>query len=130
LQWHPREYFDRVISTLEPLGYKCIAPSLPSVGREPPTTSLDEDIATVRSTVIQELDNGNDVIINAHSWGGIPTTTALDGLSKEKRASEGKTTGVLKLTFVSAFILPKGLSLETKIGGPSWWWIIDDVSGE
>jgi pimeloyl-ACP methyl ester carboxylesterase len=50
--WHPKEYFDRVITIIEPLGYKCIAPSLLSVGRSPPTTSLDEDIAIVRSTVI------------------------------------------------------------------------------
>jgi hypothetical protein len=51
--WHPKEYFDRVIAILERLGYKCITPSLPSVGRNPPTASLDEDIATVRSTVAQ-----------------------------------------------------------------------------
>jgi hypothetical protein len=68
------------------------------------------------------------VIINAHSWGGIPATSSLDGLSKEERVREGKTTSVVRLTFVSAFVLPEGMSLEAKIGGPSWWWIIEGVS--
>ncbi|TVY83293.1 Methylesterase [Lachnellula suecica] len=121
--YHSKEYFDRVIAILEPLGYKCVALSMPAVGRHPPVKSLEEDIATVRSAVMTELDLGNDVVVNAHSWGGIPTASALDGLSKSERASEGKTSSVVKLTFVSAFVLPKGTSLQDKIGGqipPSW----------
>jgi pimeloyl-ACP methyl ester carboxylesterase len=114
--WHSPEYYDRVIARLEPLGYKCIVVSMPSVGRIPATSSLDEDIEAIRNTVLAELDAGQDVIVNAHSWGGIPTCSALDGLSKQERALDGKC-GVVKLTFVTSFILPEGASLQDAIGG-------------
>jgi pimeloyl-ACP methyl ester carboxylesterase len=126
--WRSKEYFDRVIALLEPLGHKCVALSMPSVGRYPPVKSLDEHIATIRSAVLAELELGNDVIMNAHSWGAIPTTSALDGLSKAERASEGKKGGVVKLTFVSAWLRPKGVSAMTKIGSKRPGWIVDDVS--
>jgi pimeloyl-ACP methyl ester carboxylesterase len=66
--WHPIEFFSKVISLLEPFGYKCIAIALPAVGRSPPVKSLDEDIAAVRSAVLKELDLGNSVIVNAHRY--------------------------------------------------------------
>jgi len=65
--WHSPEYFDLVISILEPLGYKCVTVSMPSVGRVPPVTSLQEDIEVVRNAVLKELDGGHDVIVNVHS---------------------------------------------------------------
>ncbi|CZR50917.1 uncharacterized protein PAC_00791 [Phialocephala subalpina] len=106
--WHNPEFFHKVIAILEPLGYRCVTVALPSSsGRVPPPTSLDEDIAAIRGVVLQELDAGHDVVINAHSWGGVPTTTALEGLTKPERLASGKSTGVTKLTFVAAFVIPE-----------------------
>jgi hypothetical protein len=90
-------------------------------------TSLDEDIAAVRSAVLTEVDAGKDVIVNAHSWAGIPVNSALDGLSKADREAEGKPGGVVKLTFVTSFVLPEGTSLEESLGGPADWFIYNDV---
>ena len=45
-------------------------------------------------------------------WGGIPTCSALDGLSKVERTEQGHATGVTKLTFVSAFVLLEGMSIN------------------
>lgn len=122
--WHSPEYFNRVIALLEPLGYKCIAPSLPSVGSKPPTKNLDQDIAVIRSAVVTELEQGNDVIVNAHSWGGIPSVSALDGLSKRER--EGKA-GVLKLAFIAAFLLTQDDPAVPKKGEKFPGWIVDEV---
>lgn len=47
--------------------------------------SLDEDIAAVRNTVMKELNEGRDVIIHAHSWGGIPVNNVCH-LVEEKLA--------------------------------------------
>jgi pimeloyl-ACP methyl ester carboxylesterase len=127
-QWHSPAYYDRVISILDPLGYKCVKVSMPSVGRDTPVASLDEDILAVREAVLKELDAGQDVVVNAHSWGGIPANSALDGLAKIDREKEGKK-GVVKLTFVSAFVLSEGVSLTEAVGGgPAPWWIISEVS--
>ena len=65
--WHYPECFDKVKDILEPNGYRCVAVAMPSVGRTPPVTSLDEDIAAVRAAVVKELDEGRDVVVNAHS---------------------------------------------------------------
>lgn len=127
--WHSPEWFDATISVLEPLGYKCVTVAMPAVGRQTPVTSLDEDIEAVRTTVITELDAGRDVIIHAHSWAGLPVNSALDGLSKAERERDGKNGAVMKLTFVSSFILPENTSLLDSIGGvaPDHW-VFRDVS--
>ncbi|KAF8866559.1 alpha/beta-hydrolase [Acephala macrosclerotiorum] len=127
--WHTPDFFHKVIAILEPLGYKCVTVALPSSsGRVPPTTDLGEDIAAIRSVVLKELEAGHDVVMHAHSWGGIPTSSALEGLTKPERLASGKTTGVTKLTYVSAFVIPENTSLEEFIGGPQPTWVIDDVS--
>ena len=121
--WHSPEFFGPVISVLEPLGYKCVTVSMPAVGRPEPVDSLDEDIAAVRKVVLKELDAGLDVIMHAHSWGGIPTNTALDGLSKAEREQDGQTGAVVKLTFVASFVLAENTSLLDIAGGvvPDSW---------
>lgn len=101
---------------------------LPAVDSNPPVATFDEDIAVVRNAVLKELDAGHDVVVNAHSWGAVPTNSALDGLSKLEREKEGKSNSVVKLTFVAAFVLPAGVTLEEACGGPVDWWIIADVS--
>jgi hypothetical protein len=53
-EYHPKEIFSKVIGILEPLGYKCNALSMPSVGSSPAVTSLDEDIAEIRDAVLKE----------------------------------------------------------------------------
>ncbi|KAH8602799.1 Alpha/beta hydrolase fold-1 [Bisporella sp. PMI_857] len=123
--WHSEEYYDRVIGILEPLGYRCITVGMPSVGHSPPVKTLDDDIAAIRSVVIKELDNGKPVVVNAHSWGGIPVNNALDGLSKAEREKDGKS-GVIKLTYVAAFVSPEGLSLADFAGGEADWWEVDN----
>lgn len=65
--WHQPPFFDKVKRILNSKGYRTVALALPSVGRNPPVTSFDEDIAVVREAVLKELDSGNDVVVNAHS---------------------------------------------------------------
>ena len=130
--WHSPEFFGAVIAILEPLGYKCVTISMPAVGRTKPVDNLDEDIAAVRTIVMKELDAGHDVIMHAHSWGGIPVNSALDGLSKAAREKDGKKGAVVKLTFVSSFVLPENTSLLDSIGGviPDSWDVLgvrDDI---
>ena len=51
---------------------------MPATGRVPPVQSLDEVIAAVRSAVLKELDGGRDVMLHAHSWGGIPVNNVCE----------------------------------------------------
>jgi pimeloyl-ACP methyl ester carboxylesterase len=130
--WHNSEYFSKTIALLEPLGYRCITVDLPAVNSSPPVTSLTEDIETIRAAVEKEVESGHELMVHVHSWGGIPATSALDGLSLSERQQGGKVGGVVNISYVSPFLFPAGVSLEQFIGGPSsrpdWWVVSDDVS--
>lgn len=93
---------------------------MPSTGGTIPTTDLVEDIAAIRKAVLKELDAGKEVVVCSHSWGGIPTTNALDGLSISERVKEGKKGGVMKLAFLCSFVVPNGTSLQGITGGDSY----------
>ncbi|CZT01534.1 uncharacterized protein RCO7_02122 [Rhynchosporium graminicola] len=124
--WHGPRFFDKVIAILEPLGYRCVTFSFPGTGNVPAVESLDEDIAAVRAVVLKEIDAGFDVVVSPHSWGGVPTCSALDGLSIAERRRDGKPGGVMKLAFVSAFVLPEETSVEDVIGGAPPFWVPDE----
>jgi pimeloyl-ACP methyl ester carboxylesterase len=72
-------------------------------------------------------DGGHDIVIILHSYGGIPGTQAVAGLSKASRLAEGKKGGVIALVYLCAFLLQKGESLVSFEGGlnPSYT-VIDD----
>ena len=122
---HGPEVYGSVISILETSGYKCVAIPMPGAGKIPAVDSLDEDIQAVRSVVMKELDAGLDVVINSPSWAAIPVTSALDGLSRAEREKDGKKGAVVKLVFISSFVLPENMSLLDAIGGaiPRFWQI-------
>lgn len=126
--WHSPKFFDKVIGILEPHGYRCVVVSLPGTGSVPTVKNLDADNAAVREVVLKEIDAGNDVMVNAHSWGGLPACSALDGLSKAEREGNGKQGAVTKLSFVSSFVLPEGWSIADALGGPKEEWVPDEVS--
>lgn len=126
--WHNPSFFDKVISILEPLGYTCVTFSFPGTGNVPAVKSLDEDIAAVRAVVLREVVAGSDVIVSAHSWGGVPACSALDGLSKTERQRDGKVGGVVRLAFVTSFILPEETSISDVLGGPLPIWVPDAVN--
>ncbi|KAJ5429975.1 hypothetical protein N7491_006991 [Penicillium cf. griseofulvum] len=61
-------------------------------GRVQPTSVIDlqPDIDAVRAIAQQEADASQDIVIIAHSWAGLPVSSALDGLSKSEREAAGQ----------------------------------------
>lgn len=54
-----------------------------------------EDAARIRDEFTRQADQGNNVILIAHSYAGVPTSTAVAGLSVKDRAAAGKKGGVV-----------------------------------
>lgn len=80
--------------------------------RQPPATAED-DAAHIRQAVLAVLDDParpRDVVLMAHSYGGVPTSSAPKGLGRADRAAEGKSTAVVAMAYVAAFVLPLGVS--------------------
>ncbi|KAI0193294.1 Alpha/beta hydrolase fold-1 [Xylaria flabelliformis] len=111
--WCDPGYFRFTTDILTKAGYTCLTVSLPSVGSElrpkdapPITQGLQTDANAVRDVVIPQLDDGHDVVLICHSYGGVVTSEAVRGLD---RASRGPDTGaVIYLVYVAAIILDVG----------------------
>lgn len=119
--------YDTLVAQLQNQGYNARATALLSANdgsRQPPATG-DDDAAHIRSEVLALLDGTNatgtgtgtgtttaptNVILAAHSYGGMPGTSALRGLGRADRAAQGHRTAVLGLVYLASFVLPLGQS--------------------
>lgn len=92
--------------------------SYPSIGRKDPSpaATMYDDASYIRSELEKLADSGYDVLVNAHSYGGVPTSEALKGLSKEERSKAGKLGGVVRATFTAALTPPVGKSQNDVMG--------------
>ncbi|RYJ06365.1 MAG: alpha/beta hydrolase [Actinomycetales bacterium] len=109
--WHGPDVWDRLAAQLSE--FDVVRVALPSAG---PDTSalggLDDDSAAV-SAAISSVDPERDVVVVAHSYGGVPVTAAVDQPN------------VRGIVFVAAWIVDVGQSLVDVAGGPDnvpdWW---------
>jgi pimeloyl-ACP methyl ester carboxylesterase len=96
--WHTPACFQSLITQLETSGFICIAVALPSMQG---ANDLSADTAAVRNAVLHELDAGKNVVVVAHSYGGMPTSNALADLG---RSTRGDKPSVLALVYLCAFL--------------------------
>lgn len=124
--WHSASVYSHFAAQLESLGYPTATTSLPSVNStSPKTATCTEDSNALRKELLSliEIDE-TDVVILAHSYGGIPAGGAAHGLSKTSR--DDKKGGVLGLIFMSAFVVPAGISLLEYLGGKHAPYLVAD----
>lgn len=121
--WHKPWVFDTVRSVLSDRGYETDALELATAGSEDAAVGVLDDTAKIRNTLSKIVDAGEDVLVVAHSYGGVPTSSAVQGLSKEQRAAEGKPGGIIMLLYLAAFTCPAGSTLLQALGGvfPDFW---------
>ncbi|KAH8587120.1 Alpha/beta hydrolase fold-1 [Bisporella sp. PMI_857] len=103
-------FYDDLAGSIRSSGYEITIPHLPSVGlaadqgapRQPAT--MYEDAALIAEKVEELADQGKDVILAAHSYGGVPMTESTKGLSKEERSKAGKKGGIVRLAYMTALV--------------------------
>ncbi|ROV86848.1 hypothetical protein VSDG_10176 [Cytospora chrysosperma] len=71
---------------------------------------MQDDADKITSITSELLDEGQEIIIMAHSYGGIPATQSLENLSPAARHRLGKAGGVKKVVYLSAVVAPVGKS--------------------
>ena len=97
---------------LEQAGYPSSATALLSPGSLSPGIGPEEDIAAVRKDLeALVVDQGKDVVVVMHSYGGMVGGGAIEGLEKKRRQQRGEKGGVVACLFIAAFILVKGKNL-------------------
>lgn len=63
--------------------------------------SCSDDISALRSTILSILDQQRDIVILAHSYGGVVAGGAAKDLDKASRASQGQANAVVGLIYVA-----------------------------
>ncbi|KAF9873852.1 hypothetical protein CkaCkLH20_08586 [Colletotrichum karsti] len=122
--WHKAApSYAPVEQILSSKGYPAVAVEYPSVGAEPPTKGLNDDAAAVRAVVEKLADEGKEVVLVVHSYGGLVGANAVEGLGYKQRAKEGKKGGVITFVYLSAFVVPAGKSIKAMLGGQFLPWM-------
>ncbi|KAK0105332.1 hypothetical protein ONS95_004288 [Cadophora gregata] len=121
--FHGPEAFHLIHPKLEALGYPVVAVALASVGRSHPTATYLDDVAAIHEAVLPILDEGKEVVLVTHSWGGIPGAASTEGQTIEDRAARGEKGGIKSILMIaSAIVMEKGISLSQSNGtsGVDW----------
>ncbi|KAJ7645047.1 hypothetical protein DFH06DRAFT_1425698 [Mycena polygramma] len=113
----PVSLYTAVISDLEAHGYPVYRIELETVGRRKMAPTMYDDTAKVASMVTRLADEGKDVVLAPHSYGGVVACEASKGLAKSLREKEGKQGGIIRIVFVSAVVPQEGQLLMDVLAG-------------
>lgn len=115
--WHTAECYYLIVPLLESAGYQVETVNLISVGAEPAVKSLDPDVQHIRNVLLPMIEKGKEVVVVMHSFGGVPGSAALKGMSKTTRLAEGLPGGIVALVYLCSWVIPEGQSVRSCGGG-------------
>ncbi|KAJ9637543.1 hypothetical protein H2204_004692 [Knufia peltigerae] len=117
----PTSFYNKTIDKLRVIGIEAIIHSLPSASRRPPeqAATLAEDVAYFHDVVAKLVDQGKEVALVMHSYGGIVGTEVCRGLTKKEREGNGMKGGLVRLVYVTAVVPMLGQSLNDVLGSPA-----------
>jgi len=112
--WHFPAYFAPLANALANAGYASETVTL-NVNADPPLQDLESEIHAILAKLLPLLEAGKQVIVVAHSYGGIPATEAVGRIATSPRL--GIRGSVLRLVYMAAFVPGKGDSMVGMIEG-------------
>lgn len=104
------EFYNPVFDAVRERGYDIKGLHLPSVGLRavegrpgnPPT--MYDDAAHIDKELKKLSDEGKDIVLIGHSYGGVPISQCGQGLSKEERQKQGKRGGLVNLAYLTCLV--------------------------
>ncbi|KAF9886777.1 hypothetical protein FE257_011154 [Aspergillus nanangensis] len=122
--WHSSTCFRQLQLHLDALNYPNETVDHPSIGAEPPTKSLDDDVHNLRRALSRLIDEEEkSVVLLGHSYGGVVISNASEGFGLAQRQQQGKQGGIEVVVYLAAFVLGKGTSLFDGLGRKWAWWM-------
>lgn len=110
------EFYDPVVDAVVARGYEIRALHLPTVGlktgegREGAPLTMNDDAAFIAKEVERLADEGKDVVLIGHSYGGVSMTQSSKGLEIKERKKRGKTGGIVSLAYITSVVPAVGTS--------------------
>lgn len=130
--WHQPLHYTAFTDLLKVQGYPVVIHANPSYNSSTPfQATTANDAQFVRQSLMGLIQEGKDVLVFAHSYGGIPGGAAAYGLSKNDLSGSAGYSGggVIGLVYLAAFAVPNGASLTALLpNGEFAPWTIPDVS--
>lgn len=111
--FHHLSQYAQVQSMLDSADYQTAIMDLPSTGGPRPLGNALPDFEAVRNVCKNYIDNGLDIILAMHSYGGVAGSGGAKGLRLQE-TSNGK--GIIALAYYAAFALDEGSSLVDAFG--------------
>ncbi|KAI0399120.1 Alpha/beta hydrolase fold-1 [Xylaria palmicola] len=121
----PAVLYDDLVARIKAHGYDMKALHLPTVGlapgqgRDTPPATMYDDAAFIAKEVEALADAGREIILIAHSYGGIPATESTKGLSVAERQKQGKKGGIVRLAYKTVLLIEPGHSAMEVFSTPS-----------
>ena len=117
--WHTPAHYNSLLAALHSSGHdtKCLA--LPSLNpRDPGKVSAALDATFVREQMLLPLiEEGKEILLVLHSYGGLPGSAAAKNLSVSERRSKGLQGGIVGQVFAASLVAQSGESMLSSIGG-------------
>ncbi|ORY58150.1 Alpha/Beta hydrolase protein [Pseudomassariella vexata] len=120
--WQIDPTWEDFMALLTDAGYPTSKVTLPSVGISE-TGGLAADVDATAAILDPLLDAGKDVVLLAHSLGGLIAGNAVQGRDYATRQAAGKTGGVIQTIYLAAFMCPEGVSLFNMLGNEWFSWM-------
>ncbi|KAK4229300.1 Alpha/Beta hydrolase protein [Podospora fimiseda] len=119
--WHPPHLYQPLKDALAKKGYTLIVPALATMGTKAIGVGWDADVDVLLNEAVPLFEQGKEVVLVGHSYGGIPATIATRDNGIAERAAAGLKGGFKHVVFLAAFALPQaGLSNLTAVPGEQW----------
>ncbi|KAJ5806687.1 hypothetical protein N7474_010279 [Penicillium riverlandense] len=125
--WHSPDVFDDVRASLAIRGFPSVAVALPAIGAEPPSKGLADDTIFVQNEIERLSNEGKQIVVVAHSYGGMVGAGAVEDMGYAERQKTNRKGGVLMLVYLAAFVAKSGTSLLDMLGGKWLPWMQLDV---
>ncbi|KAI1043190.1 hypothetical protein LB505_006142 [Fusarium chuoi] len=105
-------FWSAIKRSVEDKGYPVEVVPLQSSREEKidPAPGLADDVKEAQSVLKKHIDQGKDVVMLMHSYGGMVGTEATRGLSRKEREKTGLTGGITRMVFLAAIFAPPGKS--------------------
>jgi pimeloyl-ACP methyl ester carboxylesterase len=89
--WHKPTCYDKIVTLLQDqYKLRCVSISLPSTANNPAATFKD-DLDAARTAISTETSQGRDVVVIAHSYGGMVGNSAIKGFARKDVTSNTNT---------------------------------------
>ncbi|EGD95979.1 hypothetical protein TESG_03441 [Trichophyton tonsurans CBS 112818] len=133
--WHKPTCFEKITNILSERNFKCVLVTLPSTQGSPEATFKD-DLDAARTAISDETTQGRDVVVLAHSYGGMVGNSAIKGFTRpqDSPTDQGQQSSgpgyIIGLILIASGFTFTGLAfMDPFLGRPPPLWRVNKETG-